>query len=130
MPGVQGLKGPPGLPTQARYGISWGVLGAAMACFECAVDYAKNRVQFPRPIAGYQLVQAEVRRHAHGDPRKAQLVAWRLGKLKEQKKMKPEQVSLAKRNNVHMALEVARKCRRDILGGNGITTSTRSRATC
>lgn len=119
MPGVQGLKGPLSCLTQARYGISWGVVGAAMACFECAVDYAKNRVQFSRPIAAYQLVQAKFA-DMLTEITKAQLVVWRLGKLKEQKKMRPDQVSLAKRNNVHMALEVARKCR-DILGGNGIT---------
>lgn len=119
MPGVEGLKGPLSCLTQARYGIAWGVLGAAEACFECAVDYAKTRVQFSRPIAAYQLVQAKFA-DMLTEITKAQLVAWRLGKLKEAKKMRPDQVSLAKRNNVHMALETARKCR-DILGGNGIT---------
>lgn len=119
LPNVEGLKGPLGCLTQARYGIAWGVLGAAMACFECTVDYAKSRVQFSRPIAGYQLVQAKFA-NMLTEITKAQLVAWRLGRLKEQKKMTPQQVSLAKRNNVHIALETARLCR-DILGGNGIT---------
>jgi glutaryl-CoA dehydrogenase len=119
LPNVEGLKGPLGCLTQARYGIAWGVIGAAEACFECAVDYAKDRVQFSRPIAGYQLVQAKFA-HILTEITKAQLVAWRLGKLKESKKMTPQQVSLAKRNNVHMALETARTCR-DVLGGNGIT---------
>ncbi|MEZ4410006.1 MAG: acyl-CoA dehydrogenase family protein [Polyangiales bacterium] len=119
MPGVEGLKGPLGCLTQARYGIAWGAIGAAMSCFDCAVDYAKHRKQFSRPIAGYQLVQAKFA-DMLTEITKAQLVAWRLGRLKEAKKFTPAQVSLAKRNNVHMALEVARKCR-DILGGNGIT---------
>ena len=118
-PDVKGLKGPLGCLTQARYGISWGAIGAAEACFDCAVDYAKNRVQFSRPIAGYQLVQAKFA-DMLTEITKAKLISWRLGKLKEAKKMTPGQVSLAKRNNVHMALEAARKCR-DILGGNGIT---------
>jgi glutaryl-CoA dehydrogenase len=118
-PDVKGLKGPLGCLTQARYGISWGAIGAAEACFDCAVDYAKNRVQFSRPIAGYQLVQAKFA-DMLTEITKAKLISWRLGKLKEAKKMTPGQVSLAKRNNVHMALETARKCR-DILGGNGIT---------
>ncbi len=119
MPNVQGLKGPLGCLTNARYGISWGAIGAAEACFDCAVDYAKNRVQFSRPIAGYQLVQAKFAEMIT-EITKAKLVAWRLGRLKEAKQMKPAQVSLAKRNNVHMALVIARQCR-DILGGNGIT---------
>lgn len=118
-PDVVGLKGPLGCLTQARYGIAWGAIGAAIACFECAVDYAKNRVQFSRPIAGYQLVQAKFA-DMITEITKAQLVAWRLGKLKEAKTMRPAQVSLAKRNNVAMALTIARQCR-DILGGNGIT---------
>lgn len=119
LPNVEGLKGPLGCLTQARYGISWGVIGAAEACFECAVDYAKDRVQFSRPIAGYQLVQAKFA-HIVTEITKAQLVCFRLGQLKSAKKLTPAQVSLAKRNNVAMALETARTCR-DILGGNGIT---------
>lgn len=119
LPNVEGMKGPLSCLTQARYGIAWGVIGAAIACFECAVDYAKNRVQFSRPIAGYQLVQAKFA-DMLTEITKAQLVAWRLGRLKEEKKLRPAQVSLAKRNNVAMALDIARKSR-DILGGNGIT---------
>ena len=119
MPNVKGLKGPLGCLTNARYGISWGAIGAAEACFDCAVDYAKNRVQFSRPIAGFQLVQAKFA-DMITEITKAKLVAWRLGRLKEAKTMTAAQVSLAKRNNVHMALVVARQCR-DILGGNGIT---------
>lgn len=119
LPNVEGLKGPLGCLTQARYGIAWGVIGAAIACFESALEYAKHRVQFSRPIAGYQLVQAKFA-DMLTEITKAQLVAWRLAKLKEAKKMRPAQVSLAKRNNVAMALDCARKCR-DILGGNGIT---------
>jgi glutaryl-CoA dehydrogenase len=118
-PNVEGLKGPLGCLTQARYGIAWGALGAAQACFDCAVDYARNRVQFSRPIAAYQLVQAKFA-DMLTEITKGQLVAWRLGRLKEAKAMKPAQVSLAKRNNVAIALDIARKCR-DILGGNGIT---------
>ncbi len=116
---VEGLKGPLGCLTQARYGIAWGVIGAATACFDCAVDYAKNRVQFSRPIAGYQLVQAKFA-DMFTEITKAQLLAWRLGRMKEAKTLTPAQVSMAKRNNVAMALDCARKCR-DILGGNGIT---------
>lgn len=119
LPGVSGLKGPLSCLTQARYGIAWGAVGAAMSCFECAVDYAKTRKQFSRPIAGYQLVQAKFAEMLT-EITKAQLVVWRLGRLKEQKKMRPAQVSLAKRNNVAIALNAARQCR-DILGGNGIT---------
>jgi glutaryl-CoA dehydrogenase len=119
LPNVEGLKGPLGCLTQARYGIAWGVVGAAEACFECSVDYAKDRVQFSRPIAGYQLVQAKFA-HILTEITKAQLVVYRLGQLKQAKKMTPTQVSLAKRNNVAMALETARTCR-DVLGGNGIT---------
>lgn len=119
LPNVEGLKGPLGCLTQARYGIAWGVIGAAEACFECAVDYAKDRVQFSRPIAGYQLVQAKFA-HILTEITKAQLVTYRLGQLKQAKKMTPQHVSLAKRNNVAMALETARTCR-DVLGGNGIT---------
>ena len=118
MPGVEGLKGPLSCLTQARYGIAWGAIGAAEACFECAVDYAKSRKQFSRPIAGYQLVQAKFA-DMLTEITKAQLVVWRLGRLKEQKKMRPAQVSLAKRNNVSIATDIARETRR-LLGGNGI----------
>lgn len=118
LPNVQGMKGPLSCLTQARSGIAFGVIGAAMACYECALDYAKERVQFSRPIAGYQLVQQKLV-HMVTEITKAQLMALRLMRLKESKKMTPVQVSLAKRNNVHHALEIARMAR-DILGGNGI----------
>jgi glutaryl-CoA dehydrogenase len=118
LPNVQGLKGPLSCLTQARGGISFGVIGAAMACYDTALSYAKDRVQFSRPIAGYQLVQQKLV-HMVTEITKAQLLSLRLMRLKEQKKATPVQVSLAKRNNVFHALEIARMAR-DILGGNGI----------
>lgn len=118
LPGVRGLKGPLSCLTQARSGIAFGAVGAAMACYECALSYAKDRVQFSKPIAGYQLVQQKLV-HMVTEITKAQLLALRLMRLKEGKKMAPVQVSLAKRNNVYHALEIARMAR-DILGGNGI----------
>lgn len=118
LPGVEGIKGPLSCLTQARSGIAFGVLGAAMACYECALDYAKERVQFSRPIAGYQLVQQKLV-HMVTEITKGQLVAMRLMRLKESGKMTPAQVSLAKRDNVAQALSIARMAR-DILGGNGI----------
>jgi glutaryl-CoA dehydrogenase len=118
LPGVQGLKGPLSCLTQARSGIAFGVIGAAMACYECALDYAKARVQFSRPIAGYQLVQNKLV-HMVTEITKAQLLALRLMRLKEKHALSPVQVSLAKRNNCFHALEIARMAR-DILGGNGI----------
>ena len=118
MPGTGGLKSPLMCLTQARYGISWGAIGAAIACYDCAVDYAKNRVMFSRPIGGYQLVQAKLV-WMLTEITKAQLLALRLGRLKDSGKMRPEHVSMAKMNNVSMALQTARLAR-DILGGNGI----------
>jgi glutaryl-CoA dehydrogenase len=118
LPNVQGLKGPLSCLTQARAGIAFGAIGAAMACYECALSYAKDRVQFSRPIAGYQLVQQKLV-HMVTEITKAQLLSLRLMRLKEKKKYSPVQVSLAKRNNVFHALEIARMAR-DILGGNGI----------
>ena len=102
----------------ARYGIAWGALGAAMACYDEAVDYAKNRVQFTKPIAGYQLVQAKLT-HMLTEITKGQLLALQLGRLKDAGKATHVHVSLAKRNNVSIALEIARLAR-DILGANGI----------
>jgi glutaryl-CoA dehydrogenase len=118
LPGVEGLKGPLSCLTQARFGICFGVIGSAMACYECALDYAKERVQFSRPIAGYQLVQQKLV-NMLSEITKAQCLTLRLGRLKEQGRMRPQQVSLAKRNNVAMALDIARTAR-DVLGGNGI----------
>ncbi len=120
LPGVKGMKGPLSCLTAARFGIAWGVIGAATACFDCAVDYAKHRVQFGgKPIAAHQLVQAklaEILTQISG----AQLMALEVARLKEDKKLRPQHVSMIKRNNARMALETARTCR-DILGGNGIT---------
>jgi glutaryl-CoA dehydrogenase len=118
LPGVKGLKGPLSCLTQARSGIAFGVIGAAMACYESALEYAKARVQFSRPIAGYQLVQNKLV-HMVTEITKGQLLALRLMRLKEKHTMTPVQVSLAKRNNCFHALEIARMAR-DILGGNGI----------
>jgi glutaryl-CoA dehydrogenase len=119
LPGVEGLKGPLSCLNQARYGISWGAVGAAMACYDEALRYAKERVQFKRPIAGYQLVQEKLVKMVE-EITKAQLLAWRLGRLKEAGRARPQQVSLAKRNNVRMARDVARDAR-DLLGANGVT---------
>ncbi|HUR38013.1 MAG TPA: acyl-CoA dehydrogenase family protein [Planctomycetota bacterium] len=118
LPGVQGLKSALSCLNQARYGIAWGAVGAAMACYEEALDYAKQRVQFTKPIAGYQLVQRKLVEMV-SEITKAQLLSLQLGRLKDQGKLTFVQVSLAKRNNVHQALEIARAAR-DILGGNGI----------
>ena len=119
LPNVQGMKGPLSCLSQARAGIAFGVIGAAMGSYDCALSYAKDRVQFSRPIAGYQLVQQKLV-HMVTEITKAQLLSLRLMRLKEQKKVTPVQISLAKRNNVFHALEIARMAR-DILGGNGIT---------
>ena len=118
LPGVAGMRGPLSCLSQARYGICWGAIGAAMGCYETALDYAKDRVQFTRPIAGYQLVQAKLV-HMLSEITKAQCLTLRLGRIKEAGKVRPAQISLAKRNNVHHALEIARMAR-DVLGGNGI----------
>jgi glutaryl-CoA dehydrogenase len=118
LPNVVGLKGPFSCLTQARYGIVWGAIGAAMACYHAALEYAKDRRQFDRPLAGYQLVQQKLV-HMLTEITKGQLLAYRLGQLKDQGTMRPEQVSMAKRNNVGHALEIARVAR-DILGANGI----------
>ncbi|HYM19401.1 MAG TPA: acyl-CoA dehydrogenase family protein [Candidatus Kapabacteria bacterium] len=118
LPNVQGLKGPLGCLTQARYGISWGAIGAAIACYESSVEYAKSRIQFGKPIGAFQLVQQKLAIMLT-EITKAQLLSLRLGQLKNDGTMKPAQVSMAKRNNVAMALDVARVAR-DIHGANGI----------
>jgi glutaryl-CoA dehydrogenase len=118
LPGVHGMKGPLSCLSQARYGICWGSIGAAASCYETALDYAKERVQFSRPIAGYQLVQRKLV-DMLTEITKAQCLTLRLGRLKESGRLRPPQVSLAKRNNVSMALEIARSAR-DVLGANGI----------
>lgn len=117
--GAVGLKAALQTLDQARFGISFGVVGAAMACYDEALSYCKERVQFSRPIAGYQLVQQKLVDMLEKITR-AQLIAWRLGRLKESGQAKPTQTSLAKRHNVRIALEIARTAR-DLLGANGVT---------
>jgi glutaryl-CoA dehydrogenase len=118
LPKSGGLKSPLLCLTQARYGISWGAMGAAMACFEEAVDYAKQRVMFDRPIGGFQIQQVRLA-DMLTEIVKAQLVSLHLGRMKDAGTMTPQQVSLAKRNNVSMATDIAREARR-LLGANGI----------
>ncbi len=119
LPGVVGLKGPLSCLTQARYGIAWGVIGAAQACLAQLLDYTRTRVLFGRPLAQNQAIQirlADMSRRITT----AQLLALQLGRLKEQGEMQPAHVSLAKWNNCRMALDIARDCR-DMLGGSGIS---------
>jgi len=119
LPGAQGLRAALACLTQARYGIAWGAVGAATACFEEALAYARERVSFGRPIAARQLIQERLV-DMLSEITKAQLLAYRLGQLKDEGKMRYTHVSLAKRNNVRAALEIARSAR-SILGGAGIT---------
>lgn len=119
LPGARGLKTALACLTQARYGIAWGAIGAAMACYSAALEYARARVQFDLPIAHHQLVQQKLVRMLSGIT-KGQLLALRLGQLKEAGTARFDHVSLAKRDNVRMALEVARAAR-EILGASGIT---------
>jgi glutaryl-CoA dehydrogenase len=119
LPGVAGLKGPLTCLTQARYGIGWGVIGAAMACYNTALQYAKARKQFQnKPIASHQLVQDKLV-FMITEISKAQLLALHVGKLKDQNRLDATHVSMLKMNNVWIAMETARKAR-DILGANGI----------
>jgi glutaryl-CoA dehydrogenase len=118
LPKSGGLKSPLMCLTQARYGIAWGGIGAAMACYEEAVSYAGNRVMFDRPIGAFQIQQARLA-DMLTEITKAQLLCVQLGRLKDRGTMRPQQVSLAKRNNVDMATNVAREARR-LLGANGI----------
>jgi glutaryl-CoA dehydrogenase len=119
LPRVRGLKGPLSCLTEARFGIVWGALGAARSCYESALDYAKARVQFDRPVASFQLTQEKLV-NMMLEIQKGLLVAVHLGRLKDDKRLAPEQVSFAKLNNVREALEVARTAR-TILGASGIT---------
>ncbi|MHC4133436.1 MAG: acyl-CoA dehydrogenase family protein [Planctomycetota bacterium] len=119
LPGVEGLKGPLGCLTQARAGIAWGVCGAAMACFDEARRYALHRIQFDKPIASFQLVQAKLAEMV-SEITKMQLMNLKLARLKAKGRASAQQVSMAKRNACHHALEIARTCR-DMLGANGIT---------
>src|SRR2546425_334851 len=118
LPKSGGLKAPLSCLTQARYGIAWGAVGAALACYDEAVGYARTRVMFGKPIGGFQLQQARLAEMLT-EITKAQLLCLQLGRLKDQGKVTPQQVSLAKRNNVNVATDVAREARR-LLGANGI----------
>ncbi len=119
LPGVEGLKGPLSCLTQARYGIAWGAIGSAMATYQAALDYSKSRKQWKdRPIAAHQLVQERLA-WMITEITKGQLLAWKLGKMKDEKTMKPHHVSMAKRNNVWVARECA-KLARETLGANGV----------
>jgi len=119
LPGVVGLKGPLSCLTQARYGIAWGVIGAAQACLAQLLDYSKTRVLFGRPLAQNQTIQVRLADMARRITT-AQLLALQLGRLKDEGRMQPPHVSLAKWNNCRMALDIARDCR-DMLGGAGIS---------
>lgn len=118
LPNIKDLRGPLSCLTQARYGIAWGVIGAAQACYEAALKYAKERIQFDKPIAGFQLTQEKLVWMVT-EITKAQLLALQLGRLKDQGKLRFQQVAMAKRNNVWMARECARLSR-EIHGANGI----------
>jgi glutaryl-CoA dehydrogenase len=124
LPGSAGLKSPLRCLNQARYGIAWGAVGAAMACYDEALSYGKERVQFSRAIAGYQLQQVRLVQMLT-EITKAQLLCVQLGRLKDRGEATASQVSLAKRNNVNMACEVAREARR-LLGANGILAEYQS----
>lgn len=116
---VKGLKGPFSCLNNARFGISWGVLGAAMACYHEALNYALTRIQFDKPIASFQMIQAKLA-NMLTEITKAQLLALQVGRLKDEGKAQPVQISMAKMNNVAIALQIARVAR-DILGASGIT---------
>ena len=119
LPGVKGLRGPLSCLSTARYGIAWGAMGAAMDCYDTALRYSKERIQFGKPIGQFQLQQKKLAEMVT-EITKAQLLAWRLGVLKDEGKATAAQISMAKRNNVDMALQIAREARQ-MLGGMGIT---------
>ena len=119
LPGVTGLKGPLTCLNSARYGISWGALGAAMDCYDTAVRYSTQRIQFGKPIGGFQLQQKKLAEMLT-EITKAQLLVWRLGQLMDKGLATPAQISMAKRNNVEIAMNVAKEARQ-MLGGMGIT---------
>ena len=118
LPNVKGIKGPLGCLNSARYGISWGAIGAALDCYDTALRYSKERIQFGKPIGGFQLQQKKLAEMIT-EITKAQLLVWRLGTLKNENRATPAQISMAKRNNVDMALTVARDARQ-MLGAMGI----------
>src|SRR5206468_1095889 len=117
-PNVKGLRGPLGCLNQARYGIAWGAVGAAMACYDWSLQYAQQRIQFAKPIASFQLVQQKLV-WMITEITKAQLLCLQLGRLKDEGQARPPQVSMAKMNNVQMALDTARLAR-DVMGAAGI----------
>jgi len=119
LPGVTGMKGPLSCLSEARYGIVWGAMGAARACLESALEYSKTRVQFGKPIAGFQLTQEKLANMAL-ELEKGTLLAFHLGRMKDEGRLRPEHVSFGKLNNVREALAIAREAR-SILGANGIT---------
>jgi glutaryl-CoA dehydrogenase len=119
LPNVQGLKGPLSCLTKARYGIAWGTVGAAMECYHIALEYSKERIQFDRPIGGFQLQQKKLAEMIT-EITKAQLLNWRLGSLMNEGRATPAQVSMAKRNGCKIAAQIAREARQ-MLGGMGIT---------
>ncbi|MEO5683753.1 MAG: acyl-CoA dehydrogenase family protein [Chitinophagaceae bacterium] len=119
LPNVQGLKGPLSCLTKARFGIAWGAVGAAMDCYDTALRYAKERIQFDRPIGGFQLQQKKLAEMVT-EITKAQLLNWRLGVLMNEEKVTPAQVSMAKRNGCEIAQHISRDARQ-VLGGMGIT---------
>jgi glutaryl-CoA dehydrogenase len=118
LPGITGIKGPLSCLTQARYGIAWGALGAADNCYQTALEYAKMRIQFGKPIASFQLQQRKLAEMVT-ELTKGQLLALQLGRLKDKGTYTPAQVSMAKMNNVNIAIDIARKAR-TMLGANGI----------
>lgn len=118
-PDIRGLRGPLSCLSKARFGIAWGAIGAAMDCYDAALRYSKERIQFGKPIGAFQLTQKKLAEMIT-EITKAQLLAWRLGVLANEGKVTPAQISMAKRNNVHMALQIAREARQ-IHGGMGIT---------
>jgi glutaryl-CoA dehydrogenase len=119
LPKVKGMKAPLSCLTQARYGIAWGAVGAAQACFDEVLRYTDERVIHQRPLSAYQLTQDKLA-EIGTEITKMQLMVWRLAQLKDSGKMRPQHVSMAKRNNVNKALEISRTCR-GLLGANGIT---------
>jgi glutaryl-CoA dehydrogenase len=119
LPGITGLKGPLTCLSSARFGIAWGAIGAAMDCYDRALQYSKERIQFKKPIASFQLTQKKLAEMIT-EITKAQLLVWRLGVLRNENRATPAQISMAKRNNVKMALDIAREARQ-IVGAMGIT---------
>ncbi|MCC7302634.1 MAG: acyl-CoA dehydrogenase family protein [Bacteroidia bacterium] len=118
-PDIKGLKGPLNCLNSARFGIAWGAIGAALDCYDSALRYSKQRIQFDKPIASFQLTQKKLAEMLT-EITKAQLLTWRLGVLKNEHRATPQQISMAKRNNVNMALQIAREARQ-IHGAMGIT---------